>query len=207
MKLNRLSQENRLYQCPVPIIGLTGGIATGKSTVSTLLKNAGHPLICADELIKKIYQKTETTAFIQKLSPESIDEQGQINFKHLRQNAFSDPRKLTQLEAFLYPQLPQAFCEEIPPNAKYLFYDVPLLFEKKLDTGVDATLLVYSPRQVQIKRLMERDSIDQQLAEKMLQAQINIEEKKEKSSFILRNTGTKEDLEEKLQQLLQCIFT
>ena len=81
-KYIRLEQQERLHQCPLPIVGLTGGIATGKSTVSKIFKEEGLWVICADDLIHQIYQEGETLSFVKGICPQSIQNE-KIDFPFL----------------------------------------------------------------------------------------------------------------------------
>ncbi len=183
-------QTTRLYQTPVPIIGLTGGIATGKSTVAQMFRDAGVPVIDADKLVKSIYAKRSSYEFVLKHFPEAITE-NDIHFKKLREIAFLTADNQLILESFIYAQMPDAFREAYLafPQHEYVVYDVPLLFEKGLDAKVDLSVCTYSPRSLQLERLVKRDQISVELAEKILNKQMDIEEKKEKSDLFIENVG------------------
>jgi len=188
--------SSRMHSLEVPIIGLTGGIATGKSSCSKILVEQGYPVICADHLIKTIYKQVETVQFIEKTFPEAISG-GEIDFKKLREIAFSAVKNRETLENFLYQKLPATFKDEYQKlgSPEFVIYDVPLLFEKGLDQNLDQIITVYAPRTTQIERLVSRDNISKELAEKMLGEQIDIEKKKSKSNFVIENTKEFSDLE------------
>jgi dephospho-CoA kinase len=95
------NSNNRLYQIPVPIIGLTGGIGTGKSIVAKIFKERGIAVIDADRLVKNIYQRPETLEFIKTFFPEAI-ENSTISFSKLREIAFRDPAQRQKIENYLY---------------------------------------------------------------------------------------------------------
>lgn len=180
---------DRLYSYPHPIIGLTGGVASGKSSVSSFLRSEDHPLICADDLVHQIYQKKTTRDLLQKIAPQTINTRG-IDFKALRKLFFSNQDIKEQIEKCIYAQLPDQFLFNAEPfkDQKYLIYDVPLLFEKKMEKKFDLIVVVYCPRSIQKERLMKRDNITEELAEKMLDAQVDIEEKKKKADYFIDNT-------------------
>lgn len=197
------NQNTRLYQIPLPIIGLTGGIATGKSTVAEFLRTNNVPVIDADKLVKNIYQKKDTVEFIKNNFPEAV-ENNSIIFTRLRKLAFTNPSIKKQLEDYIYALLPGEFAtafKALPPSP-YIVYDVPLLFEKGLDQFLDTTICVYAPREIQIERLMKRDGVDQSLAEKILDQQMNIEDKKNKANLIINNTQNKDQLEAECKKVL-----
>ena len=184
------SQDSRLYNIPVPIIGLTGGIATGKTTVAQMFRDQGIPVIDADKLVKGIYAKKESFDFVSLHFLEAVVD-NTIHFKTLRELAFKTPENQKKLEDFIYAQMPSAFKEAYQAFGphEFIVYDVPLLFEKNLYTKIDVSVCAYSPRAVQIERLVKRDQISIELAEKILTKQIDIEEKKSKSDLIIENVG------------------
>lgn len=197
---------NRLYECPLPMIAITGGIATGKSTVSDLLRQQGQVVICADGLVKEIYQQEETVDFVSRLSYVAVKE-GKIDFAFLRQLFFNDRSIQLQLENYIYSHLPLAFNQKMKEQwpEHYLFYDVPLLFEKSLDERVDLSICVYCPRDIQKERLLKRDGNTDELVEKILSSQMNIEDKKKRSSLVVDNSGTLKQLEEQVPKLIRSI--
>lgn len=204
--------ETRLYQLRLPLIGLTGGISTGKSTVAEILKKRGFHLLSADQLVKKIYSTSESLDFIKNNFPNVIDN-NHINFKKLREIVFFDQEAKKKVETYIYSKLPSVFLhaqEEILkqfPNAQCLIYDVPLLFEKGLFDKVDLSVCVYLPRETQKKRLMARDQIEADLAEKILNEQWDIELKKSKSDVVISNTGSLDELELEVAQFIKNYFS
>jgi dephospho-CoA kinase len=144
------TKENRLYHLPVPIIGLTGGIATGKSTVAKMFKDLGLNVLDADSLVKKIYAKTEAIDFVKTHFPQAYQNNA-IQFKVLREIVFSNSFHQEVVEKFIYSHLPETFLNafhELPAQS-LLIYDVPLLFEKKLNESVDCSICVYTSREIQ----------------------------------------------------------
>jgi dephospho-CoA kinase len=203
----KLKTEERLYQTKVPVIGLTGGIATGKSTVSDILRSEGFSVIDADLLVKDIYKMKSTIDFIKQKYPEVINDE-KIDFSKLREKFFTDKAVKFEIETLIYSKLPEAWATEVVKHkdSAVLFYDVPLLFEKSLENLFDITVLVYAPREVQKVRLIERDEISDELAEGILNHQMNIEEKKKKADFIIDNDGDIEKLGSEVENLLTRIL-
>ncbi len=205
--LVKLTPSSRLYQIPVPIIGLTGGIGTGKSTVADLFHKNKIPVIDADKLVKSIYQQTEALDFIRSQFPEAIEE-NQINFKKLRAIAFRDPLAKKSIEDFIYIRLPgefkRAFLQLNSPQL--VVYDVPLLFEKGLDSLIDLSICVYAPKHIQIDRIIKRDHCSREIALKIIDQQMSIGEKRKLASFTIENIGTIEFLKKGLQDLLDKIL-
>jgi dephospho-CoA kinase len=207
----KLFTENRLYNTSLPIIALTGGIATGKSTVAKILHELGVPVIDADRLIKLIYKDHKTIKFINKVCPKAIDENDIIDFKMLREEFFKTEDLKVKIENFLYERLPIEFEKELKKlnfnKYEFLVYDIPLLFEKKLQSKFDLNILAYCSPEIQIQRLMKRDSIKKALAQNILSQQIDIETKKSLSDLIIPNNGTKEELLENTSKLLKSLIT
>lgn len=204
MMLNRKwitkNQKTRLYETTVPIIGLTGGIATGKSTVAQLFRLKNIPVIDADQLVKNIYKRKETIDFIIINFPETVSD-NEISFAKLRKLAFSSSEIKKKIENFIYTKLPSEFKKSLNalPPSPFIIYDVPLLFEKGLDQFIDASICVYLTSTIQIDRVMKRDNISRDLALTIISQQMNIEEKKDKSDFVISNLGTVEDLNKEFE--------
>lgn len=199
--------SKRLHGVDCPVIGLTGGIATGKSTVSKLLQDHGLPVICADSLIKDIYSWDETKKFIFENFPKVISD-GSIDFKQLREVAFESDKNREALETYLYQHLPEAFNKQFTnfDEVKTLVYDVPLLFEKNLESKFDVIICVHSPKKIQIERLIKRDGISEELAESILKKQLPIDEKRDRSDFTLSNVDSLDKLELEVETLMALLF-
>jgi dephospho-CoA kinase len=204
--INKTS-EQRLYQSNCPVIGLTGGIATGKSSVSTKFQELGLKVICADKLVKDIYNLDETFEFINLHFPNVIEEK-KINFKSLREIAFSNEQSKKELEDFIYQRLPTAFDTELNTLGPIdvLVYDVPLLFEKNMSDKFDVTICVYTKESLQIERLIKRDSTTQELAKKIISNQLPIDKKKELSDFTIDNQKGHDHLELEVEALSTILF-
>lgn len=210
-KFQLLDAKKRLYQIENPLIGLTGGIATGKSAVAALIRQKGLPVIDADQLVKSLYTQKQTIDFIQALAPQCVSKENnfQIDFKSLRQLFFSDKAIKQQVEQHIYSLLPTAFLNELKsvPQQAPVFYDVPLLFEKKLNQQSDLSVVVYACRETQIKRMMKRDQIEFDLAEKILAAQMSIDEKKLLADVVIENEGSLQQLQNEVELFLNNQFT
>ena len=200
------SQDSRLYQIPVPIVGLTGGIATGKTTVAQMFRDENCPVIDADKLVKGIYSKKASFDFITSHFLDAIIN-NTIHFKTLRELAFKSPENQKKLEDFIYAQMPGAFAEAFNTfnNPEFIIYDVPLLFEKGLYTKTDVSICTYTPRSIQRERLVNRDSITYELADVILEKQMDIEEKKNRSDLIIENLGNLDDLKKNFNELFTLL--
>ncbi len=203
----KLDPKSRLYHSDIPIIGLTGGIATGKSTVAKILKKLGHPIIDADALVKEVYKTEQAISYIKSRYPD-VFEKEKINFPKLRKVFFNDSHAQARIEDFIYKLLPTAFelALDAMPESNYIIYDVPLLFEKQIEKKVDISICVYIPEETQKQRLKERDQINDELIETILKSQMNIEEKKKKADFVIENTKDLDFLSEQVDRLCEEIF-
>ena len=193
-KYINLKAEERYNKCPNPLVGLTGGIATGKSTVSEIFKDQGITVINADGLIHEIYAQAETQSFIKDLCPQAMTNQG-IDFPTLRKEFFSDNTLKEKIEKHLYGKLPDAFRSKLPDNDKDLvIYDVPLLFEKKMKPLFDQVIMVTVQPEIQIERLKGRDGKDLETHKKVIAAQLPLQEKAAASDFVIDNSGDRDEL-------------
>lgn len=202
-----LRNTPKLHGSPVPVVGLTGGIATGKSTVSKLLRKHGLTVIDADQLVKAVYTEKDTHDFLRQNCPEGI-KGDEVNFPRLRERFFSNPELKKKIENFIYQRLPAAFLKsyEAAGRPECVVYDVPLLFEKGLQDKVDLKVLVYAPRKIQLARVISRDKHETELAEKILDQQMDIEQKRSLSDVIIDNSQTEAELEIEVKNFVSSAF-
>src|SRR5690606_37865519 len=124
----KLKPHERLYQLNIPLLGITGGIASGKSLVSKKLLEMGHPVLDADQLVKKVYQTQEAKDFVANCFSGCLID-GKIDFHNLRQQVFASDLNRDKVETFVYQRLPAIFTQELAtkyPDISYLFYDAAL---------------------------------------------------------------------------------
>jgi dephospho-CoA kinase len=207
-KWSKLRKDNRLYHVDIPIIGLTGGLATGKTTVSQMLIKDHIPLIDADQLVKEAYSQTDILDILKSNAPEVVNDKDQVNFPVLRKLFFNNPQLRSLLEAAIYAKLPGLFKEKIHQlnDPAFVVYDVPLLFEKDLQMKLDSNILVYAPRDIQFERALQRDKSDADVINKILDNQMDIEQKKSLAEHIVRNLGSLDDLGQQYQILRDKMF-
>jgi dephospho-CoA kinase len=205
-ELRRRSAADRLYRLDRPILGLTGGIATGKSSVTRLLEARGLAVIDADKLVKEIYAGDEAREFVRTKFPAAWDDG--VDFRKLREVVFTDAAAKARVEGFIYQRLPAVFeaGARRVTGQDFLVYDVPLLFERKLEPLLDATALVYAPRKLQRARLQRRDAIDGSAADRILAAQLDIEEKRRRADFVIDNSGTEAELAANVETFLARVL-
>lgn len=181
------------------IIGLTGGIASGKSTVSSIFKELGLKIIDADVVAKKLTDMEKNKKEIAQIFGEdTIDDNGNLIREKIRKRAFENKELLNKLNSLIHPQVIEYFKKE-KENTKeneIVVFDVPLLFEVKLNTLCDKVIVVSIPLDEQIKRVMLRDKIDENLARKIIDKQLSLEYKIANSDIVIDNSGSLENLKD-----------
>jgi len=186
------------------VIGLTGGIASGKTTISNLFQKNGVPIIDTDIISRTLLNVGQPgyKKVVRKIGPSILLEDRSINRQKLRQLVFSDVTLKSWLESMLHPLIYSSVENKIVQNnnANYVIVVIPLLFEANFKTLVDRILVVDCPQQIQIKRLIARDGIDESLANSMLNQQWSNDARLECADDVIQNTGH-EDLEMQVQEL------
>ena len=197
------------------VIGITGGIATGKSTVSNIIKSLGYELIDADIISREVVEKGKPAhkELVDCFGNGIVDEYGNINRKALGNLIFNDEEKRKKLNSITHPRIMKAIKELIDNNKdqKIIFVDIPLLIEemdtlKDYDVRFDEIWLVYVDEESQVKRLMKRDNINRMEALKKIRAQMPIEFKKKYATVLIDNSGDIKDLENKVKSLIERII-
>jgi dephospho-CoA kinase len=183
----------------VVVAGLTGGIATGKSTVAAIFEKAGARLIDADRIAREAVRRG-TSAYekiVAHFGPNVLLTDGEIDRKRLAAIVFSSPAEQRVLEQIVHPRVGQevdrrlALIRQQAPEA-LVVVDIPLLFESGMGRGFDATIVVYAPEQVQLERLRQRDGLTEAEALARIRAQMPIESKKALATLVIDNTGSLE---------------
>lgn len=181
------------------IIGLTGGIASGKSTVSSLLIKRGAALVDADRIAREVVRPGEPALdeIARVFGQAVIAENGTLDRKKLGALVFAAPEERKRLESILHPAIRQRMKEQMAqleqedPN-RLIVVDIPLLYESGLDTMFEEILLVYVTPELQLERLMHRDGMSAEEALGRLRAQWPIDDKRALASVIIDNSGTVE---------------
>ncbi|WP_055108790.1 dephospho-CoA kinase [Paenibacillus ihumii] len=177
------------------IIGLTGGIATGKSTVSRMLVKRGAVLIDADAIAREVMEPGHPVlqAVQERFGTAVIHEDGTLNRKKLGEIVFSDPEERKALNDLTHPAIRaemrtrMADYEAADPE-RLVVVDIPLLYESGLEAMFRQVMVVYVPREIQLERLMQRDGLTLEQAEARIAAQMDIEEKKERADILIDNS-------------------
>ena len=183
------------------VIGITGGIASGKSTVSNYLLSKNMVLVDCDLLTRQAY--IDCFEAIKQSFPDCIDDH-EISRPKLANRIFSNEQDKLALENIIHPYVRCKMQEVISKTNKGLvFLDIPLLYEAHMEDLCDEIWVVYVSRSVQLERLMKRNQMDEATANMRIDSQMSIEEKKEKADDVLDNTGTIETLEQQIKQRLE----
>ena len=179
------------------IIGLTGGIGSGKSTVATLFSALGVPYVDADDVAREVVAPNESCleAIIAHFGPDIVDESGALNRAKLRAIIFANPSEKVWLENLTHPIIQQRIKTHLAQaTGPYVLLVHPLLFEKGHQSLCDYTIAISVPRATQIERVMSRDHNSRSQIENILSAQLSDPERIAKANFILKNTSNHQDL-------------
>ena len=173
------------------IIGLTGGIGSGKSTIANYIASKGIPVYIADEEAKKLMELPEVITSVQSIFSENVlDKFGKLDRKKIADLVFNSPTQLPQLNNIVHPLVKNHFIEwlKIHSNAPYVIKEVAILFETGGNTAFDKVILVTAPEEIRIERAMKRDNVSKETIVSRMNNQLPESEKITKSDFIIHNT-------------------
>ena len=189
------------------ILGLTGGIGTGKSTVANMLKKRGIPVVDTDLISREVIEYPEIIEKIKlEISNEVFDFNNKLDRKKMSEIVFKNQEKLKKLNEIMHKEILKKMwleVEKLKKNHKIIVLDIPLLFEINMEKEVDKILLIYASKEIQLKRIMERDCRSREEAIKIINSQIPLYKKREKSDYIIQNNDSLENLGKKLEKILE----
>ncbi|EOB8725513.1 dephospho-CoA kinase [Staphylococcus aureus] len=190
------------------VIGLTGGIASGKSTVSELLSVFGFKVVDADKAAREAVKKgSKGLAQVREVfGDEAIDENGEMNRRYMGDLVFNHPEKRLELNAIIHPIVRDIMEEEKQEYLKQgynVIMDIPLLFENELENTVDEVWVVYTSESIQMDRLMQRNNLSLEDAKARVNSQISIDKKSRMADHVIDNLGDKLELKQNLERLLE----
>ena len=193
------------------IYGLTGGIASGKSTVSQMLRELGAHVLDADAIAREVVEPgTLGLAEVGARFPGVIGPEGRLDRAKLGARVFADPTERAALNALLHPRIREAFLEKTQALAAQgvarVLYDAPLLIENGLHVGLDGVVLVWVPRELQKARLKARDGLEDAGAEARLAAQLPLDAKREHATWLIDNTGDREATRAQVQEVWRALL-
>lgn len=190
------------------VLGLTGGIACGKSTVVAYVKSLGYPIIDADVIAREVVEPQEEglAALIAHFGPVILQPDGQLDRAALGALVFADPQRLAEMNAILGPIIRNRLITEITRARKtddaLVVVDIPLLYEAQYETYMDQVAVVFVDEQTQLHRLMARNQFTKAEAKARIKSQGSLAEKCQRADHVIDNTGTKEATYRQIDQLL-----
>jgi len=195
------------------IVGLTGGIGTGKSTVSRKLRERGYPVIDLDVISREVIEYPEVIdELVRNFGNEILENQNNISGKKsisrnkLRQTVFKEEKKVSVLNSIMHPPIVEEMrrqVENFKKNYKTVFVEVQLLFEAKLEKEFDLTVLVYADKKTQLERVLKRDGRKEEEVQQIINAQMDMTEKRRLSNYIIENNGDSEMLDLEIEKFIK----
>ena len=189
------------------IFGLTGGIGSGKSTVAGIFQEMGAEIVDADQLARLAVAPSSPglARIVETFGTEILLEDGSLDRPALGKLVFSDESKRRQLNAIVHPEVQrlaqEAFQRLIDKKVSIVLYDVPLLYESKLESLFSAVVVVHVPAELQIRRVMKRDHLEKREVEQRLAAQMSLDLKAEKADYLIDNSHTLEETRAQVQKV------
>lgn len=186
------------------ILGLTGGIATGKSTVSSFLRQLKIPIIDADVIARQVVAlgSVGLKQLSDTFGSEFLNQDHSLNRSKLGRLVFSDPHKLVQLNAIMQPLIAAEIKQQIlayqQQQTPLIVLDAPLLFEQHHEKKVDFVMVVSVPPKLQLKRLMQRDQVSRIDAEQRIKSQWSVTQKQAQADVVIDNSGSVADTEKQV---------
>ena len=193
------------------IIGITGGIASGKSTLKAIIETIGYEVLDADQVARNVIMKGSAaySRIIEAFGTEIVDTDGEIDRQYLASLIFQNEELRMRLNDITHPVIMEEImfqALEIENSKGIVFLDIPLLFETGYDRVMDYVIVCYVPRDIQMQRLMERDQIDVTYAAQKMEAQWSLEEKARLADFVIDNSGTVENLEIQIRAVIDKLL-
>lgn len=192
------------------ILGLTGGIACGKSTVARMLVSRGARLVDADQIAREVVLPGSPALdeIASRFGPGVIQADGTLHRKKLGEIIFRDPEARKALESITHPRIRAIMRERMERYHRehpsgLVVVDVPLLYESGLDKMFEEVMVVYIPQELQIERLMQRDGLSREQAESRIRSQMPIEEKKRRADYVIDNSGDLAETEAQVEEFWQ----
>ena len=193
------------------VLGLSGGIATGKSTADKFFEEKNIPIVDCDEIAHNIMNvnKPAWKDIKEVFGEKYLNEDQTINRKKLGKLVFNDPTKMKILNEITHPRIFQEMESQIAQykseGYSLIIVDAPVLFESHSEKYYDKTLVISLPQDLQIKRLMARNNLTKEEALSRINSQMSLKEKEARATYVIENTGSVEDLYKKLNELLTKI--
>lgn len=190
-------------------VGLTGGVASGKSTVSAILAELGAVVIDADLLAREVVAAGTPglTEIVEAFGPSVLTEAGELDRPAMGALVFADPARRKVLEGIIHPRVRArgAEIEAAAPDGALVVHDIPLLAETGQADAFDAVIVVDVPTEVQVQRMVELRGMTREEAEARIAAQATREERLAVATHVIDNTGTLDDLRRKVAEVVEAL--
>ena len=174
------------------VIGITGGIASGKSNVSNICKELGYEVIDSDSIVKELSEKNKPlyNAYLKEFGPDFLDLEGNLDKKKLGKLIFNNLELKKKMDKISHPIVVEEIKNRISNiNDGLIFVDIPLLYEAKLEYLCDKVICVFLKKKLQVERLMARDGIDEDYALAKIHSQMDLYMKKELADYVINSQG------------------
>jgi dephospho-CoA kinase len=184
---------------------MTGGIATGKSTVCSLLKMHGFSVIDADVIAKEQLEASKSE--LREIFGDEIFDKGEIDRKKLADIIFSSTTQREKLNSLIHPKVKEEICKEALKREKFklpYIIDIPLFFERG-NYDCRMSMVVYTTREIQLDRLIKREGYSEEEARKRVNAQIDIEKKRDMADWVVDNSSDLKHLQDEVEKFVEYI--
>lgn len=191
------------------IIGLTGSIASGKSTVANMLKNYGLPIVDADVVARLVVEPGTPTLqkIVEAFGEEALTEEGAMDRQRIGSIIFNNEEKRKQLNSIIHPAIREEMLrqrdEHFENGATTVIMDIPLLFESKLQHFVEKIIVVSVSETIQLNRLMDRNQLTEEDARARIASQLPLNVKEQGADAVINNNGTIEQTAQQLENILR----
>ncbi|MBM4261142.1 MAG: dephospho-CoA kinase [Deltaproteobacteria bacterium] len=193
------------------LIGLTGGIASGKSTVADILRRMGAAIVDADVLSREVVEPGQQAwqEIVNTFGADVLQADRKLDRQKLRKIIFDNPGARKQLEVIIHPRVralaEQRIAEHRATGFELIVYEVPLLFEGKIHEWLRPVILVACDLETQRRRVEQRDNVSSEAAQKIIDAQMSLDEKRKLADYTIENNGSLAELERQVHEVIDRI--
>jgi len=204
--------KNNTEKVKVLKVALTGGIGSGKSTVAEFWKDQGVHLFVSDQVAKKILVADEgvRTEVIRLFGTEAYSKKGELNRMHVAERAFSNSELLGALNALVHPRVRDQFAKQAAElesleESSILVNEAALIFESGIEDLFDEVVIVWSPEEIRLERVVTRDQSDEKDVKKRMEKQLPQDNLRDRADYVIENTEGLEELEHRSSEVLQAL--
>lgn len=188
------------------IIGITGTMASGKSSVSKMIKNQGYSVYDTDKMVHKYYDKDSSLYYklLEYFGTQILNKDKSLNRQKLAGIVFNDDESLDKLESLVFPVVLEEMKKIAKDKHELLFFEVPLLFEAEMEDFFDRIIVIDANERLRIQRAIDK-GLNKEDIERRMSRQLNSKQKKEKADFVVLNNNTLDDLNLEVNDILEII--